>query len=438
MISAMIGPKSSFNPWSRFTLLLSLLAFVGGAFSLATAQTENILHRFNPTTTDGYNSGNGLVGDKAGNLYGVTVQGGTLGLGTVFELSPPLPGAGAWVETILHEFAGNTDGAGPLAALAMDKNGNLFGTTLFGGGVNSNGTAFELSPPTVLGGSWTYTVIASFDSGVVALNPSGQLTIDAAGNLYGFSGGGNNSFTNCGGNCGNIFELQPPAVLGGAWTASSIYEFNGGTTDGFGPSGLIVGPGGLLYGTTGEGGPQDFGTFFKLTQASGGAWTEKILYEFTSANGAPFGGLLPGPKGSYFGTSEGPASLGTVFELFPPSGGTGWTASTLYNFTGGLDGSSPFGVISDRSGNLYGVNINGGIQNPGNCLGGGCGTVYKLSPPTVLGGTWTETTLHDFAGGNSDGGNPKGPLVLRKGLLFGVTSYGGTKYSGGTVFRVTP
>jgi uncharacterized repeat protein (TIGR03803 family) len=174
----------------------------------------------------------------------------------------------------------------------MDKNGNLFGTTLFGGGVNSNGTAFELSPPTVLGGSWTYTVIASFDSGVVALNPSGH----AAGNLYGFSGGGNNSFTNCGGNCGNIFELQPPAVLGGAWTASSIYEFNGGTTDGFGPSGLIVGPGGLLYGTTGEGGPQDFGTFFKLTQASGGAWTEKILYEFTSANGAPFGGCSRGRK----------------------------------------------------------------------------------------------------------------------------------------------
>jgi uncharacterized repeat protein (TIGR03803 family) len=432
-------------PSPRFTLLVVLLAFVGAAFSPAASQSENILHRFSPSsTTDGFDPGSGLVADKAGNLYGTTSQGGADDCGIVFELSPPAPGGGAWIETILHDFTNNSDGCSPIGALTIDNNGSLFGTTVYGGvGVegNSYGTAFELSPPSEVGGSWTYAVIASFDSGVVAIYPAGQMAIDASGNLYGFSDGGNNNYPECGGNCGNIFELQPPAVAGGAWTGLSIYNFKGGTTDGFDPTGIILGPDGVLYGTTGEGGPGDWGTFFKLTPpgAPGGAWTEHVLYGFTPANPAPSGGVIAGREGTYFGTGEGLTGLGTVFELIPPSAGKGWTESVLYSFTHGTDGYSPFGVISDKSGNLYGAALDGGNPNPKNCLSAGCGTVYELSPPAAPGGAWTETTLYDFAGG-SDGGNPKGPLVLLKGLLFGATSYGGTPNvgSGGTVFRITP
>jgi hypothetical protein len=426
---------------SRLAAVVALLGLVGAMSALASAQTESILHRFNPTTTDGNDPGSGLIADKAGNLYGTTRQGGTEDCGIAYELTPPAPGGSSWMETILHDFAGGTDGCLPIGALAMDKNGNLFGTTAYGGeGVNenSNGTVFELTPAS--GGSWSYAVIASFDSGVVAVSPTAQLVIDTSGNLYGTSNGGINNFTECGGSCGNIFELQPPTVAGGTWIGASIYNFQGGTTDGFGPSGLALGPEGVIYGTTGEGGPEDYGTFFKLTAPTApGAWTERVVYLFTSANSVPFGNLVAGTKGNYFGTSEGPYPLGAVYELFPPSAGKGWTESILHTFTGGSDGSSPSGVIADRFGNLYGVNNFGGTSNNGNCLTGGCGAVYELSPPAVSGEAWTETTLHDFIGGY-DGGNPIGPVVLVKGMVFGTTSYGGTpKYGlGGTVFRVMP
>jgi hypothetical protein len=124
------------NSLSRLMLLVVLCAFIGAAFSLATAQTENILHRFNPnSSTDGNDPGSGLVADKAGNLYGTTRQGGgTADCGIAYEMSPPAAGGTVWMETILHDFAGGTDGCLPIGALAIDKNGNLHGTTAHGGG----------------------------------------------------------------------------------------------------------------------------------------------------------------------------------------------------------------------------------------------------------------------------------------------------------------
>jgi uncharacterized repeat protein (TIGR03803 family) len=429
---------------SYMVYLAFLLVFVVGMLSLAAGQAEILIYRFNPNSGDGYNPASGLAADSAGNLYGVTSQGGSAQWGIVFELSPPTSEVHAWTETILHDFTNGTDGANPFGALTFDHSGNLYGATLFGGvGVNgnSNGTVFELTPPSSPGGTWGYAVIASFDSGVVAINPGGPLAIDADGNIYGYSQGGADIFTVCGGPCGNIFELQPPVAPGGAWTGTSIYDFAvNNSSDGVGPNSVIVGGEGVLYGTTGGGGTGDDGTFFKLTPPgeSGGTWTEKILYDFTAASSVPFGGLIVGSKGTYFGTTEGPNSLGTVFQLTPPADGHGWKESILYSFIGGHEGSTPMGVVSDKAGNLYGVTINGGIENQ-SCIDGGCGAVYELSPPAAPGGAWTETTLHTFAGG-TDGGNPKGPLVLRKGLLYGATSYGGTPNagSGGTIFRVTP
>ena len=114
---------------SRLAAVVALLGLVGAMSALASAQTESILHRFNPTTTDGNDPGSGLIADKAGNLYGTTRQGGTEDCGIAYELTPPAPGGSSWMETILHDFAGGTDGCLPIGALAMDKNGNLFGIT---------------------------------------------------------------------------------------------------------------------------------------------------------------------------------------------------------------------------------------------------------------------------------------------------------------------
>jgi uncharacterized repeat protein (TIGR03803 family) len=420
------------------------------ATSLAAAQSGgSILYRFNPTTTDGLNPQAGLVVDSAGNLYGTTYQGGTANWGTVYELSPPTPPSGMWTETILHEFTNGADGATPDGPLTFDTAGNLYGTTIYGGiGVNGNsyGTVFELSPPAAPGGAWTYAVIASFDSGQVAINPSGKLIFDTAGNLYGVSGGGYDNVLYCGSSpCGNVYELQAPSEPGGTWTGTAIYNFfTKGTKDGIGPTGIVFGHGGVIFGTTGEGGTNEVGTLFKLLPpaAPGDAWTEKILYDFAIDDGYPSGGLILGPNGSFFGTTafSGTSGFGTVFQMIAPSGSKGWSESVLYNFTGGTDGAYPVGgVIADKSGNLYGVaNGRGGNKNA-NCLSSGCGALFALTPPAAPGGAWTESTLHDFAGGY-DGGNPVGRLLSIKGILFGVTAYGGTpKYGlGGTVFRITP
>jgi uncharacterized repeat protein (TIGR03803 family) len=435
---------------SSWSLLSAATLFTLLCASFAAAQSSgSILYRFNPATTDGLNPQGGLVADTAGNLYGTTYQGGTANWGTVYELSPPAPPSAIWTETILHEFTNGADGAAPDGPLTFDAAGNLFGTTIYGGiGVNGNsyGTVFELSPPSAPGGTWTYAVIASFDSGQVAINPAGKLIFDTAGNLYGISDGGLDNFQPCGSSpCGNVYELQPPSVPGGAWTGAAIYNFTAnGKKDGFGPTGIIFGHGGVIFGTTGEGGVYEIGTLFKLLPptAPGNPWTEKILYDFAVGDGYPSGGLISGPNGSFFGTTaeSGTSGFGTVFQLIAPSGTTPWSESVLYNFTGGSDGAYPVGgVIADKSGDFFGVANGRGGNTNADCLSTGCGALFALTPPAAPGGAWTEYTLHDFAGGY-DGGNPVGRLLSIKGILYGVTAYGGTPKDGlgGTVFRITP
>jgi hypothetical protein len=237
-----------------------------------------------------------------------------------------------------------------------------------------------------------------------------------------------------------VFQLQPPSSSGGTWTSTSIYNFlSSGDSDGIGPGGVIFGPDGSLYGITGGGGTNGVGTLFKLIPpaTSGGSWKEKILYNFASDQANPIGNLILGPKGSFFGIAlSGTAHAGSIFQLIPPSEGTGWTESVLYNFAGGSDGAYPAGgLVRDPLGNLYGV-TGGGGGSASNCLSSGCGTLFELSPPATSGGSWTKVTLHSFAGGR-DGGNPTNSLLLYRGALLGTTAYGGTPNdgTGGTVFR---
>jgi uncharacterized repeat protein (TIGR03803 family) len=128
-----MGNKMKLKRWFTLSvpasaaLLLALLAA-----SSAAAQTESILHRFNPSANDGSIPQSGLVADKAGNLYGTTYTGGTEDWGTIYELSPPATAGGSWTETILHNFTNGSDGATPLGNMTFDKNGNLFGTTTYG------------------------------------------------------------------------------------------------------------------------------------------------------------------------------------------------------------------------------------------------------------------------------------------------------------------
>jgi hypothetical protein len=205
--------------------------------------------------------------DAHGALYGTTYSGSGGPSGTVFRLTPTK--GGHWTHTVLYAFAGFADGAFPQDEVVRDKNGNLYGITNYGGSGGPNcfgspcGTVFQLTPtPT---GTWTHTVLYSFNGGTDGGYPERTLTLDAAGNLYGTTGiGGDPSCTGGNGDgCGIVFQLAPPVVQGGAWTETILDRFAGGT-DGVAAGGLTFGKGHLLYGPAGAG-PNNDGLVFSIT-----------------------------------------------------------------------------------------------------------------------------------------------------------------------------
>jgi uncharacterized repeat protein (TIGR03803 family) len=331
----------------------------GTVFEVTSTGTETVLHSFNNDGTDGIYPYAGVILGKKGNLYGITTGGGAFGYGMVFELSP------SEKETILHSFEWNgTDGVGPSGGLVMDKKGNLYGTTSFGGAY-SNGTVFELTP------SGNETILYSFAAnGTDGFNPASTLILDTEGNLYGTTYFGGAS------NYGTVFKVTPS----GNETILHIFEANG--TDGIYPTaGLVSDKKGNLYGTTNTGGAYGYGTLFELTPSG----TEAILHSF-DANGTdggnPQAGLVLGKKHNLFGTTVGggafcsPSGCGTVFELTPKR-----KESVLHSFGAAGDGYYPYGGLAlDKEGNLYGTTYGGGY-NAGECAYfGGCGTVFKVTP----------------------------------------------------------
>src|ERR1022692_676258 len=133
---------------------------------------------------DGANPAAGLIADHAGNFYGTAEYGGVSFYGSVFELSPPGKPGGAWTETTLYSFANDGDGARPTAGLIFDQLGNLYGTTS-DSNAGGYGEIFQLSPPGVQGGAWTETVLYSFTGGDDGAYPAGGVIFDPSGNLFG-------------------------------------------------------------------------------------------------------------------------------------------------------------------------------------------------------------------------------------------------------------
>lgn len=427
---------------TRALAALAVIAIFAGA-AFAAGIKESVLYRFEGGS-DGAFPQASLIEDKAHNLYGTTVGGGTPKLGTVFVISPP---GTAWTESVLYSFIGGNDGANPFGNLVADKAGNLYGTTYDGGG-SANcqsihagcGTVFQLTPPATRGAPWTETVLHRFTGVSDGANPVAGLIMDSKGNLYGTTIGG--GF----GDEGTIFELAPPATKGAPWTESVLYRFAGGNDGAIPRAGLTFGLHGALFGTTAGGGNKaQWGVVFKLRPPTtqGGSWTEGVLYRFTrgSDGGYPNAALIIDKTGNLYGTTaEGGnfsfcgAGCGTVFQVTPPTKqGDPWTETTLYSFTDGRDGAAPQArLLVDRAGNLYGTATYGGQSNNG--------SVFKLTPPAAQGDPWTETTLSDFAS-RHNGSAPTAGLIFGKGgHLYGTTAVGGghPRARAGTVFRIVP
>lgn len=425
----------------------------------AFAAQYQVLYSFGGGTDGTYPAGR-LVLDADGNLYGVTSFGGGTscsgnyrGCGIVFKLTPPP--TGKWKETVLHRFRDPNhpnDGSEPNGGLVFDSSGNLYGTTSSGGVGNSGcsyfaqfrgcGIVFELSPQPE--GEWTETVLYQFQDQSDGGDPQQGLFLDQQGNLYGTaSAGGQKQYGYYYGS-GVAFRLTPGAD---SWTEELIHTFcsKAQCLDGASPyAGLISDPAGNLYGTTMEGGVQDFpcgtygcGTVFMLTPNGDGTYTHRVIHKFVGSDGkAPITSLTFGQQGKLYGTTlrDGAFGFGTVFKLTPKPDGK-WKHYAIYNFTSGIHswkGAFSTRVVFDALGNLYGTNLGGDGQA---CGGSSCGVVYKLSPGGKY-GRWKYKVIHSFDGYH--GGLPAGDLIVdRQGNLYGTAQIGG--YGGfGVVFKITP
>jgi uncharacterized repeat protein (TIGR03803 family) len=366
VIHSFTGGSDGANPLGGFFIVGDYLygtassggsSGVGVVFRVSISGAETVLHEFSGGT-DGASPQGHLVMDKEGNFYGTTNAGGVSNAGTVFKVTRK------GVETVLYSFTGKPDGANPVAGLAIDKAGNLYGTTTAGGS-SGNGTVFKLAIPTVTGGEWTEEVLHSFGTGTDGTIPVAGVTFDASGNLYGTtSAGGSYGY-------GTVFQLTPSTP---SWTENILHNFELGSDGGVPYAGLVLYDGNFYGATTegGAGGQNGGGTIFELKSASG-AWTFSELYGLSGWGiSGSYRNLLV-VSGKIYATThcDGQNTAGTVYELSLSSGV--WNYDPLYVFTGGSDGLySISNLVADKEGNLYGVTLYGGAD--------GSGVAFKVTP----------------------------------------------------------
>jgi uncharacterized repeat protein (TIGR03803 family) len=386
----------------------------------AAVQKYEVLYAF-AGGADGQAPTGDLARDAAGNLYGTTADGGgstacSGGCGTIYKLDPQ------GKETVLHSFS-RTDGEFPFSVI-LDKSGNLYGVTVFGGnrcspGFGTCGVVFKLDT------SNTLTILHKFTGGTDGENPESRLAIDADGSVYGTTlAGGMGCLNQSPPGCGVIFKISQNE------TETILHDFDG--AGGKNPqSGLFLDSDGTLYGATTDGGAFAssifdysccWGTVFKLDKNG----KETVLHSFsqqTPDSGYPVAQLIEDEKGNLYGTTESPVTgtniFGTVFKVKK----TGGPMTELFTFNY-VDGGYPLaGLTRDSLGNLYGTTLY-------NDNGFGAGTVFKLDPAGKM------TVLHAFKGG-ADGGHPLTVLVLDSaGNLYGTAGEG--VHGRGVVFKIAP
>jgi uncharacterized repeat protein (TIGR03803 family) len=359
-------------------------------------RTFTVMHSF--SGPDGKNPAAPLVLGSDGNLWGTTYYGGpTSDWGTIFKITP------SGTLTMVFPFSSPTyHGSNPVG-MVQAGDGSFYGVTSYGGR-GTMGTIFRLTLS-------SFDVLYNFCSQqncVDGQNPA-YLMQASDGNFYGMNavGGSNGS--------GDFYQFKPNGTL------TVRYSFNSGTS-GRGPFvALVQGHDGQLYGTAPQGGAHNQGTVFKIT--SNGTFT--LLHSFCSAGNcadgaSPYAGLALGADGNFYGTTSagGANNAGTVFKITP-----GGTLTTLYAFAG-PDGEQPHGrLVQGSDGNFYGTTYAGGAW--------GLGTVFEITPGGTL------TTLHSFGNGEDSFNPTVNLLAVASGYLYGTTYEGGS-YNYGIVFSLSP
>jgi uncharacterized repeat protein (TIGR03803 family) len=285
------GPDGAFYGTTAGTMTMGVAPTTfGTAFRVTADGVFTLLHTFSGGQTDGATPTAALLPTADGNFLGTTAYGGALFGGTVFRMTP----TGA--TTLLHSFSGDaSDGAAPNSALVQATDGNVYGTTTYGGTLGF-GTIFRLSPAGAL------TLLYSFSGGGDGAFPAGVIQA-SDGNLYGTTSTGGQF------NAGTIFRVS----LAGALT--TLHAFSG-ADGGNSVAPLMQGADGLLYGTTAGGGIYPGGAVFKMTL--GGVLS--VMAGLSLADGAnSTAALVQAPDGTLYGTTllGGPIGQGVVFRFDP-------------------------------------------------------------------------------------------------------------------------
>jgi uncharacterized repeat protein (TIGR03803 family) len=366
-------------------------ASAGAVYKIDASGSFTTLHNF-PTGHGPWQLQGGLIRDSAGNLYGTAERGGAADLGGVYKVDP------AGNLTVLYIFKGasaNTYRGYPNAGVIHDAQGNLYGTTPYGG---VEGMVYKLDV------SGQETILYSFPPAPGGTEPLAGVTRDAAGNLYGATRDGGAA------NFGVVYKVYP------AGRESTLYSFTGGAVGAFPESTPSVDLAGNVYGTT-LGGGSGFGVVYKIDSAG----KQTVLYTFTGgADGAYPGAVILDRSGNLYGTAwYGALGGGVIYKI-----DTAGRQTVLYSFTGGADGATPNCLILDPAGNLYGTAAAGGS--------GGWGVIFKLDP------SGHQTVLYSFPGG-PEGVGPSGVTRNSAGDLYGAAAGGGSvgEAGAGLLFELT-
>ena len=403
----------------------------GTAFRVSTSGVFSLLHTFTGSSTDG-GFPLGLTLGPDGNFFGSTSEGGASDRGTVFRMTP----GGA--TSLLYHFTGGTDGGVPLGGLTLGPDGNFYGTTSgapVGASAGSAATAFRVSAAGAL------AILHTFAGGVTdGANPNTRLTLASDGNLYGTTSWGGPA------NLGGIFRLalngsyaivwwfidpgfgiEPLGLTQGAdgrlygatarggiadlgtiftttlsFAGMSVHHFFG-SQEGVGVGSLVQAADGNLYGTS-AGGAYNLGVIFRI--APGGAFS--IIHTFSGGtDGRHPGTVVDGGDGYLYGTTAT-----TAFRLALHG-----TLETLYTFAGPTwTNAYPSSLVMASDGHLYGTTWQGGAA--------GGGTVFRLKRSGEV------TVLRSFSSSDAAGPYPDGLVPANDGALYGTTH--------STVFRITP
>jgi uncharacterized repeat protein (TIGR03803 family) len=388
LTSSTVSAKEIVMRPSRFpTALFATLVLV--LCHASQAQTVRTIQAFNGTTGGLYPNYGSLTQGTDGQLYGITVEGGTYGLGTVYRQSST--GAN---NVVLHNFSG-PDGSFPYANPTLGRDGYFYGNTALGGTFNF-GTLYKMDRV------GNVTVLYNFTGGADSENPYAAPIQATDGNFYGTTIG------NVGPIYPTVYKLSPSGAF------STIYTFP--TSDAIPWGGLIQASDGNLYVNSQDGGTNGCGAITTLTTAG----VVKATYSFDcTSGGAPIAKLVEATDGNLYGTTAGGGThgRGTVFRLNPSTG----AVTTLYSFDAqsGSGGASALAQGSD--GDLYGTTENGGAHN--------VGSLFQLT----LGGAYTR--LYSFYGKIIPGAGQAGLLQHTGGMFYGTTDQGGT-FEAGTIYSL--